>query len=143
MPAPPSAAIDESAMQAGIELADWFGGEARRVYSLFSESDDDRESRELVDLIRRRGGTITASKLRASSRHYRAPGKAEAALEALAKAKVGRWEVVPTATKPRQEFTLHGASAVSDSRIPPESRRNETADSHSDPGKHTGNGGRP
>ena len=46
-------------MTAAIELSDWFGGEAKRVYGLFVETAVDREQRELVDWIRRGrvGGT--------------------------------------------------------------------------------------
>ena len=37
-------------LPAGVVLARWFGDEARRVYAILSESDDDREARGLVEL---------------------------------------------------------------------------------------------
>ncbi len=125
--------IDGDSMEAGIELADWFGGEARRVYGLFTENEGDREQRELIEMIRRKGGSVTARELRASARRYRQPGEAEKALEALARIGLGCWEVVPTATKPRQQFTL---STVSDSRESREILESETVDTVDAPQTH-------
>ena len=56
-------------MTSGIALSDWFGGEAKRVYGLFSESSHDRDQRELVELIEKKGGRITPA-----SWHTRAGG---------------------------------------------------------------------
>lgn len=100
-------AVDELSMAAAIELSDWFGGEARRVYGLFVETDDDRETRELVELIRRKGGSITARELAHSSRQFRAAGKAESALNELSRGGFGAWGVELTAGRPRQLFTLN------------------------------------
>jgi hypothetical protein len=99
-------AVDELSMNSAIELSDWFGGEARRVYGLFVETDNDRETRELIDLIRRKGGSITVRELAHSSRQYRAAGKAESALNELSRAGFGVWGVEATAGRPRQVFTL-------------------------------------
>jgi Protein of unknown function (DUF3987) len=46
--------MDEKSLNAGIELARWFGHEAKRVYSSLSETLEERRSRELIELIRRR-----------------------------------------------------------------------------------------
>lgn len=119
-------AIDEASMTAAIELADWFGNEAKRVYGLFSELEADREQRELVDLIRRRGGSVTAKELRAAARKYRPAGEAETALEGLVRAGLGTWEVVPTGRRPRQEFTLVPPVPVSESRNSRDSFNNDT-----------------
>ena len=52
-------AVDAASMKAGIELAQWFKAEARRVYALLSESDDDGEQRRRIEWIERRGGAVT------------------------------------------------------------------------------------
>lgn len=109
--------VDEASVKAGIELADWFGGEARRVYGLFTESADDRANRELVELIRRRGGRIAARDLQMGVRQYRAAGAAESALTHLVRAGHGRWEVVPTGRRPRTDFVLFDSSTVSTSTL--------------------------
>ncbi len=105
--------IDEAAMTSGIELSDWFGGEAKRVYGLFSESSQDRDQRELVELIEKKGGRITPRELSTSSRRYRKSGLAEDALDDLSRARFGRWRVVPTDGRPRREFVLLDPSTVS------------------------------
>ena len=98
--------IDETSMRAAIELSDWFGGEARRVYGLFVETSEDREQRELVELIHRKGGKVTPRELARSSRRYRKSGEAEAALERLVQQKLGKWDVESTPGRPRREFVL-------------------------------------
>ncbi|QDT72943.1 YfjI family protein [Lacipirellula limnantheis] len=114
-------AIDEASMQAGIELSDWFGGEARRVYGLFVEDDGDRKQRELVELIRRKGGTITSCELMHTSRKYRPTEVADAALGSLAEAMLGEWHVeTATGGRPRREFRL--------SPLSPFPKVNETGD---------------
>ncbi len=105
--------VDEQSMAAGIELADWFGTEAKRVYGLMVETDADREHRQLVELIQRKGGRITARELTHSSSHHRVAGEAEAALERLAKAGIGGWQVEPTSRRPKTLFVLHGNSSNS------------------------------
>ena len=53
-------AVDAASMKAGIDLAGWFKAEARRVYALLGETDDDRDRRRLVEWIERKGGSVTA-----------------------------------------------------------------------------------
>ena len=103
-----SDSVDESSMQAAIELSDWFGYEAKRVYGLFIESVEDRDQRELADLIRRKGGSISPRELAHSCRKYRRTGEAETALQALIDGKVGTWET-RTSTgpgRPSRRFVL-------------------------------------
>jgi len=107
--------VSEASMRSAIELSDWFGNEAKRVYGMFSESDQDRDQRELEELIRSRGGSITPRELGRSRRCYRGAGVAEAALEGLAEAGRGAWTVRPTATIQRREFRLTTAATVTDS----------------------------
>ncbi len=98
--------IDEVAMGAAIELSDWFGSEAKRVYGLFVESKEDVEQRELIELIERKGGRLTARELQQGSRKYKKSADAEAALSGLVKAGIGRWEIVETSGRQRREFVL-------------------------------------
>jgi hypothetical protein len=116
--------VDETSMATAIELSDWFGGEAKRVYGLFAESDQDAQRRELVELIQRKGGRTTARELAHGSRRYRGAGDAEAALEGLLKIGWGRWVVEPTGGRPAQVFVLnaahsgHGNESVSTTENP-------------------------
>lgn len=109
-------AIDESTMVNAIELSDWFGGEAKRVYGMFCESEKDVESRELAELIRRKGGVITPRNLVQQSRKYSNVTEAESALDALRRAGLGRWIVSSTATNKRREFEVSTPSTSTHSR---------------------------
>lgn len=86
--------VDELSIARGVELSRWFGHEARRVYAILSESDDDRETRRLVEWIERKGGTVTVRDVTRGPREYRGdPERAAKALGELVAAGVGRWEV--------------------------------------------------
>lgn len=104
------ARVDEASIAAGVVLARWFGDEARRVYAILSESDDDRESRRLVEWIDRKGGTATVRDLTRGPREYRGdPERAAKALGELVAAGVGRWEVDahgPKGGRPADRFWL-------------------------------------
>src|SRR5262249_48668110 len=52
--------VDAESVEAGIELSRWFGNETQRVYAALNESDGEREPRELVELMQRKGRSITA-----------------------------------------------------------------------------------
>lgn len=61
--------VGETSMRAAITLAEWFAGEAARVYTILLESSEDRDRRRLVEWITTRGGTISVRDLqRANSR---------------------------------------------------------------------------
>jgi hypothetical protein len=85
------ARVDEASVAAGVVLARWFGEEARRVYAILSESDDDRETRRLVELIRRMGGDVSGRELVQRSRMFKTVADAKAALSGLVKAGAGSW----------------------------------------------------
>ena len=68
------ARVDEASIAAGVVLARWFGEEARRVYAILSESDDERETRRLVEWIDRKGGTASVRDLTRGPREYRGEG---------------------------------------------------------------------
>jgi hypothetical protein len=86
-------AVDAESVEAGIRLSRWFGHEARRVYAMLDESDEDRARRKLIELIQRKGGSVAPRDLLRSSSRYRTADDAEAALEDLAKAGYGVWQV--------------------------------------------------
>ena len=88
----PPGPVDAESIAAGFVLARWFGNEAKRVYAVLSESDDDREARRLVELIRRKGGSVSGRELAQASRAYPTVAHAEAALSVLADSGAGRWE---------------------------------------------------
>jgi len=100
--------IAEDSMVAAIELATWFDGEARRVYSLFSETEDDQNQRELVEWIERRKGWTTARDLQMTLRKYRKRGEAAAALDTLVKNRLARIETIPTGRKQKTVYVLQG-----------------------------------
>ncbi len=110
--------VDEASIAAGVVLARWFGDEARRVYAILSESDDDRETRRLVEWIGRKGGTVTARDLTHGIRAYRGDSDAaERALSALAEAGIGRWEADahgPKGGRPAQRFRLVSTVTVTE-----------------------------
>jgi len=101
---------DEQSMAAGVALAEWFGHEAKRVYAMLAESQDDREARELLNWVKQRGGQVTVRELTHGLRRYRGNAEqAEADLERLAEAKLGRWQTVrqnPTGGRQPRIFHL-------------------------------------
>jgi hypothetical protein len=101
--------IDEVAMLNAITLSDWFGGEARRVYGRFAESEVDRQDRELCEQIRRMGGSVRVRELTRSSRRFAKAEVAESALTVLVGKGFGRWKPVPPGPKggqPTRVFQL-------------------------------------
>jgi len=78
--------IDATSMSSGIVLTRWFCREALRVYEMFGETDEERERRELVELVRRKGGRVTARDVMRSTRRYPTADDAIGALEDAAQA---------------------------------------------------------
>jgi len=119
-------AVDAESMAAGVKLAQWFKGEARRVYSLLSESDDDRDQRRLIEWIERKGGSVTTRDVQQGHRRYQAAQEAEAVLNELAKAGCGRWEPTPSGRRgqPTRRFVLSTVSTVYGNRLNPEKNSN-------------------
>ena len=83
--------VDTESIKAGVTLARWFGNEARRVYSVLSETDEGRDSRKLVELIRHKGGSMSCRELVQSTRTYTTVADAEAALSKLVTSGAGSW----------------------------------------------------
>jgi hypothetical protein len=85
--------VDAASVEAGAALSNWFGYEARRVYRVLDESAVERDRAGLVELIRRRGGTMTPRDLMlVSRRQYPTADLAEGALMELKRAGLGQWE---------------------------------------------------
>jgi hypothetical protein len=100
-------------MARAVTLAHWFKGEARRVYGVLAETDEQRDRRQLADWIARKGGAVTVRALQQGRRGYGTAEAAEAALQELAKAGLGTWEESPTTAKggrPSSVFRLPRAS---------------------------------
>ncbi len=100
--------VDEGSMSAGVALARWFGHEARRVYSMLGESDEDRDHRRLVELIERRGGSTSVRDWQ-RSRSHETSADAEAELKTLESAGYGTLRPAPQTGRgrPSKVFTLH------------------------------------
>jgi hypothetical protein len=102
--------VDAASVRAGVALVGWFGDEARRVYRMLAESDDDRDERRLVEWIAAKGGTVTARDLARGPREYRGdPERAEKALRDLVAAGVAEWvrdDHGPTGGRPATRVRL-------------------------------------
>lgn len=118
--------VDVASMAAGIRLANWFKGEARRVYALLGETDEDRDRRRLVEWVERKGGSVTPRDVQMGCRWLRETGAAEAALGELAKSGWGTWE--PTSPgrrgQPTRHFRLATQSPVNGNRVLPHENTN-------------------
>jgi hypothetical protein len=76
--------IDAGDMTAGVTMAQWFAGEASRIYDLFHQSGADQESVELWEKLRALGGKVTARDLMRHGK-YKTAKPAREALEDLVK----------------------------------------------------------
>jgi hypothetical protein len=85
--------IDAASVAGGVALSRWFGSEAERVYEILAEGDDKRDRRRLVELVGRKGGSISARELTQSSRSCRSVAEATAALQSLVDEGCGTWQV--------------------------------------------------
>lgn len=115
--------LDMDSMQSAIEIAEWFKAESRRIYPLLAEIEDDRERRQLIEWIERKGGSITARELQQGNRRYKTG--ADAALCELADAGMGRWEESqpgPKGGRPTKIFHLVKQNNVPLSTKPTETR---------------------
>jgi hypothetical protein len=107
------------AMAHAIEITEWFKHEARRVYAILCEGDVEREQRELIEWIARRGGSCTVRDLTHNVRKWR--GESDAAreqLNSLVEAGLGHWEQSdPGPGRPTERFVLHeGVTSVTDTK---------------------------
>ena len=108
-------AVDEHSISSGVAIARWYAREAERIYAVLSETDEQREARQAVDLIRRRGGKITANDLRRRSRHLATSEDADRLLRLLVDAGLGSWEDQAPGTaggRPTRIFSLSESPTV-------------------------------
>ncbi len=102
--------IDADSVAAAVTITRWFGQETRRVYGMLAESDDQREQRRLVELIRSKGGRITARELMRTGRRFQGSSDvAKSALRELVDMGWGRWEHVQAGAdggRPSKVFVL-------------------------------------
>jgi hypothetical protein len=90
--------IDAKSIEAGVSLSRWFGNEARRVYAILGESDEQRDRRRLVELIQRKDGSVTVRNLMRCTQMFAKAEIAEQALNDLSEAMPdgkGGWQSVP------------------------------------------------
>jgi hypothetical protein len=98
-PEPIADEVAGETMAAAIRLVAWFKAETRRVYAMLDESAANesarREDERLAGWIERRGGRVATRDLIAGCRGIDNADDAEAALNRLEAAGVGRWQTTP------------------------------------------------
>jgi len=117
--------IDAESMAAGIRLVEWFKVEARRVYAVLTESEESNEREELVEWIRRKGGSVTAREVQQGNRQYRTATDAESALNELEKADLGQWKKLPPGPRGGRPLKVFHLSTLSTSTEPSRTRDSE------------------
>lgn len=112
----PTTPVDETSIAAGIRLSRWFCNEAKRVYAVMEESEEDRKKRELIEWIRNRGGACSVNDLVHDKREYRHNrNRAEADLMELVKRRAGEWDKGQKNGRPSQLFRLFSDNPVTES----------------------------
>lgn len=115
--------VDTESMAAGVELAEWFKRETRRVYSVLAESEAERKRRRLIEWIERKGKPVSAREAQQGCRWLESSLEAENALNDLVQKGVGRWETKPPGGKgqPTRRFVL---STVYGNNVKPQENSN-------------------
>lgn len=114
--------VDEQDVTGGAVLARWFGNEAKRIYAILPETEDEEELRHRVEVLQRKGGSVTAREWQ-RARSLETSDEAQRQLDELADAGLGRWEHVPPGAKggqPTRRFVLNAdatAAASSASEV--------------------------
>ena len=107
--------IDETSIAAGVTLARWFALETRRIYGTLQETQEDGESRRLVELIEARGGVISTRDVLSGCRWIEDMNEAKARLRRLVDAGRG-WLERPKpgrrGGKPTELFHLDSLPSV-------------------------------
>ncbi|MEM7210306.1 MAG: YfjI family protein, partial [Pseudomonadota bacterium] len=120
--------IDGDSMRMAVQLAKWYGEEAIRVYAMLHESKAESERRDLIDVIRRHGGRITANDLRIASRRFKSNEQSNAFLDSLAKSGQGRWtkqSTTPRGGRPTRVFELNSPPTETETQ-PPRRRKKDS-----------------
>jgi hypothetical protein len=112
--------IDAESLRAAVKLVEWFGCEARRICAALTISESGDPTTRILDLIRRRGGRITARELQQHVWRFRNDGAgAKEELARLAEFGVGRWEP----RRRTEEFVLNDAATVYGNPAKPDENR--------------------
>lgn len=90
------ATVDRPAVEAAATLVAWHAHETERVYQALKETDEERERRELFELVEGRGGRMSPRDLMQAKRRYRGDAEgAEAALAGLVEVGRAAWRTEP------------------------------------------------
>ncbi|MBK8270387.1 MAG: DUF3987 domain-containing protein [Planctomycetes bacterium] len=93
---PSTSTISVHDIHNGIQVSEWFENEAARLHVWSTETDEDREARELIEWIERRGKPVSARDLsRADRKRFPTTLEADATLEQFAKAGLGTYKYPP------------------------------------------------
>lgn len=104
--------VDAVSMASGIELVGWFANEARRVHSVTVETPEEREQRELLEWVRRQGGSTSPREMTRKLWRYRGKtDEARSALSRMVKNGSGVWEQMNTEGRTSEAFTLSDSMA--------------------------------
>ena len=109
--------VSLDSMRRAIILARWLTAEALRVYAMLAEAPADTDQRQLVELVKRHGGSITTRKLqRSNNRKYPEAVYAELALDVLVDAGYGQWkeECPERGGKKTKRFVLNKQQPIPD-----------------------------
>jgi hypothetical protein len=89
---PNAEVVTGETMQAACDLARWSGNEAVRTYAMLAETRQQREMRELLEFIERRGGTVSVRDIMQFYRPLRDQrNEAERQLGVLVRNGFGKW----------------------------------------------------
>ena len=93
---PDATTVTGNVMAAACDLARWSGKESSRIYAALAETPQQREQRELIEFIKRRGGTVSERDLATYHRPIKNIGaggteKATEMLDGLVRAGCGEW----------------------------------------------------
>jgi hypothetical protein len=107
--AAPPETIDLESMEAGIELAEWFGEQARIVFTSTDGEANALQPSRVLRIIRNRGGLLTANELCRYDRAICSTADAEQILNRLACSGYGFWEMLRPSEcggRPTRRFVL-------------------------------------
>ncbi len=109
----PRDTVDALDVSYGILLVEWFKNEAKRIYGMLGETEQEQDNNRLIQWLRKRGGSATIREVRQGCRWLRRKGLAEASLADLVEAGHGQWvqagggEAAPRGSR---RFVLEGGA---------------------------------
>jgi hypothetical protein len=102
--------LDVASMAAGIELCEWFKNEAKRVYGVLSESENDSDTRSVMEWIERQNRPVTPRELHRGNQGVLSSCEAaEVFLQKLVRGGYGELTVAepsPAGGRPAMKFSL-------------------------------------